>query len=89
MLGEIDPLQNEMLARDENRSGTGKASWTASSLNRPGIGNGYSVVLVQLALSAIVEQAECRVAALLNLREHNAGAYGVDRASRDEEDVAF
>src|SRR5665647_1347384 len=44
---------------------------------------------MQFAPPAIVEQAECRVAALLNLGEYDAGADGVDRAGRDEDDVAF
>ena len=45
--------------------------------------------IVQFALPAIVEQAKCRVAALLNLGEHDAGADGVDGAGRNEDDVAF
>ena len=44
---------------------------------------------MQFALPAVVEQAECRVAALLNFGEHDAGADGVDGAGRDEDDVAF
>ena len=51
-----------------------------ASLNRPGIGNGYGVVFMQIALPAIVEQAECRVATLLDFGKHDPGAYGVDGA---------
>ena len=56
---------------------------------RPRMRNGDPVVFVQFALPAIVEQAECRVAALLNFGEHDAGADGVDGAGRDVDDVAF
>jgi hypothetical protein len=43
---------------------------------------------MQLALSAIIKQAEGRVTTLLDLGKHDAGTYRVDRASRDEDDIA-
>ena len=78
-----------MPARDQDRSSRGEAAWTGLDSNRPGIGNSDGVVFVQFALPAIVEQAECRVAALLNFGKHDTGADGVDRAGRDVDDVAF
>src|ERR1700687_2037302 len=86
---EIDPLKNEMRACDQDHSSGSEASWTGLSLNRPRIGNGDSAIFVQLALPAIVKQTERHVAMLLDLGEHDAGAYGVDRAGGDEDDVAF
>jgi len=53
------------------------------------IGDCYAIVDVQFTLSAVVEQAECRVAALLNLRQHDAGAESVDGAGRNEDDITF
>ena len=61
----------------------------AGRSKRPWMGNGDPVVFVQFALPAIVEQAECRVAALLNFCEHDAGADGVDGAGRDVDDITF
>src|SRR3982074_2016239 len=52
-------------------------------------GSGDGNVRVQLTLPAIVEQPERRVAALLNLGKHDARAYGVDCAGRDEDDVVL
>ena len=56
---------------------------------RPWMGNGHPVVFVQFALPAVIKQAECRVAALLNFCEHDTGADGVDGAGRNVDDVAF
>ena len=56
---------------------------------REDVGDGYAIVDVQFTLSAVVEQAKCRVAALLNLGEHDAGAESVDGAGRNEDDIAF
>ena len=86
---EVDPLEHKMRACDQGRSSRGETSRTGLGLSRPGIGDGDGVVFVQFALPAIVEQTERRVAVLLNLGEHDAGAYGVDGAGRDEDDVAF
>src|ERR1035437_8985991 len=58
-------------------------------LTRPGIRNSYGAFFMQFALPAIVEQTECRVAALLNLGKDDTSANGVDRAGRDEDDVAL
>jgi len=44
---------------------------------------------VQFTLAAVVEQAERRVAALLNLGEHDAGAERMDSACGNEDDIAF
>src|SRR5882757_5148384 len=78
-----------MLARDENRPVRGKDRRNAARSKRPWVGNGDPVVFVQFALPAIVEQAECRVAALLDFCEHDAGADGVDGSGRDVDDVAL
>ena len=59
------------------------------SLNWPCIGNGDGAIFVELAAPAVIEQAERRVATLLNLGKHDPGADGVDRAGGDEDDVAF
>ena len=55
-------------ARDENRAFTRKADRIAGRAKRPGVGNGYAIVLMQFTSSAIVEQAECRVAAAAGFR---------------------
>src|SRR3981081_743830 len=78
-----------MPAGDEKGSGSGEAGWIARRSKRPGVGHGDAVVFVQFARTAIVEQAEGRVAMLLNFGEHDAGADGVDGAGRDENDVAW
>ena len=78
-----------MLARDQNRPLKSEADGITWRPKRPGVGNGYAIVDVQFTLSAVVEQAECRVAALLNLGEHDAGADRVDGAGRNEDDIAF
>ena len=78
-----------MLTRDKYRPLNSQAGWTIWGPERPGVGNGYAIVDMQFARSAVVEQAECRVAALLNLREHDAGAERVDGAGRDEDGVTF
>ena len=51
--------------------------------------DGYAIVLMQFAPPAVIEQPECRVTLLLNFGQHDAGAEGVDRASRDKDDIAF
>lgn len=84
---KVDPLKYKMRACDEGSSDRGEASRTGLSLNWPGIGNGDGAVFVQLALPAKIEQTESRIAVLLNLGEHDTGAYGVDRARGDEDDV--
>src|SRR5258705_5369385 len=78
-----------MIARDKNRPLNGQAGRINWRPERPGVGNRYAIVDVQFTLSAVVEQAECRVAALLNLGEHDAGAESVDGAGRNEDDIAF
>src|ERR1700712_4087273 len=78
-----------MLARDQDRAFGGEARRIALRTKRPRVGNGDPVVFMQFALPAIVEQAECRVAVLLNFSQYDAGADGVDGAGRDVDDVAF
>ena len=78
-----------MRACDQRGSDRGEAASASLGLKRPGVGNGDGAVLVQLARPAVVEQTEGRVAVLLNLGEHDPGAYGVDGAGRDEDDVAL
>src|SRR5258705_10935076 len=78
-----------MLACDKNRPLNGQTDRIRWGPKRPGVGNGDAIVDVQFTLSAVVEQAECRVAALLNLAEHDAGAEGVNGAGRNEDDIAF
>src|SRR5437899_2791496 len=56
---------------------------------REDVGDCYAIVYVQFTVSAVVEQAECGVAALLNLGEHDAGAERVDGPGRNEDDIAF
>ena len=63
-----------MLARDQNRPLESEADGITWRPKRKDVGNGHAIVDVQFTLSAVVEQAECRVAALLNLGEHDAGA---------------
>ena len=78
-----------MRAGDQGRSGRGETPRDGLSLYRSRIGDRDGAVFVQLALPAIVEQTEGRVAVLLNFGEHDTGADGMDRAGRDEDDVAF
>src|ERR1700719_3630879 len=78
-----------MPARDEDRSLRREAGRIAGRWKRPRMGNRDAVVFVQLALPSKVEQAECRVATLLNFSQNDAGADGVDGAGRDVDRVAF
>ena len=77
-----------MSARDENRPAGGEAGRMAECAKRPRSGNRDAVVLVQFTLTAVVEQAECRVAVLLNFGEHDAGADGMNRPGGDEDRIA-
>ena len=77
MLREVNSLQNEVPARNQNCSGAGAEGGMARGLNRPGIGRCHGVVFVQIAPPAIVEQTERRIAALLNFGQHDAGADGL------------
>ena len=87
---QFNPLEHEMRACDEDRSLGGEAARTGLAFEAARhAATATPLSFVQFALPAIVEQAECRVAALLNFGEHDAGADGVDRAGRDEDDVAF
>src|SRR5258708_1781849 len=93
--GMSRPRQTRLISESGRAAGDragwrgGEASRTGLSLSRPRVGNSTGAFFMQFALPAVVEQAECRVATLLNLGEYDAGAYGVDRAGRDEDDVAF
>src|SRR6187397_2790513 len=78
-----------MLAGDQNRPLGSEADGMTWRPKRKDVGDCDAVVDVQFTLSAVVEQAECRVAALLNLGEHDTGADRVDGAGRNEDDVAF
>src|SRR5580698_9983973 len=78
-----------MPARDERRSGGGEAGRIAARWKRPRVGNRDAVVLVQFALPSKVEQAERRVATLLNFGKHDTGADGMDGTGRDVNDVAL
>ncbi len=78
-----------MPARDQNRPLEREADGTTRRPKRKDVGHGYAVVDVQFTLPAVVEQAERRVAALLNLGKHDTGAERVDGAGRNEDDVAF
>jgi hypothetical protein len=48
-----------------------------------------AVVFVQRALPSKIEQAECRVAALLNFSKYDTGTDGVDGACRDVDHIAL
>jgi hypothetical protein len=78
-----------MLARNQNRPLKREADGITWRPKRPGVCNGYAIVDVQFTVPAVVEQAKCGVAALLNLGEHDTGAERVDGAGRDEDDIAF
>src|SRR6185312_2290654 len=78
-----------MPTRDENRPFLREAGRTGWKPNRVRVGNGDRIVYVQFAPSAIVEQAERGIAALLNFCQHNASAKSVDCARRDENDITF
>src|SRR3954451_21453740 len=66
-----------------------KARSTGADAQRTGFRCCDGTVFVQFARAAIVEQPECRVAALLNFGEYDARAYRMDGAGGDKEDVAF
>src|SRR5579864_3210537 len=78
-----------MPARDENRPFIGEAGRIGRKSKRPRVGDGDPIVDVQFTRSVIVEQAECGVAALLNLGQYDAAAEGVDGAGRDEDNIAL
>ena len=88
-LGQLNPLEHKMLTRDQNRPLESQAGGMTWRPKREGVGDCYAIVYVQFTVSAVVEQAECRVAALLNLGEHDAGAERVDGAGRNEDDIAL
>src|ERR1700722_12640187 len=78
-----------MPARDKGCSGSREGGRIAARWKRPRVGNRDAVVLVQFALPSKVEQAECRVATLLNFGKHDTGADGVDGTGRDGDHGAF
>ena len=71
-----------MLARDQDRPLESEADGMTWRPKRKDVGDGYTIVDMQFALSAVVEQAECGVAALLNLGEHDARAERVAEIER-------
>src|ERR1700722_18974983 len=78
-----------MPARDKGCSGSREGGRIAARWKRPRVGNRDAVVLVQFALPSKVEQAERRVATLLNFGKHDTGADGVDGDGRDVDHVAL
>ena len=87
--GKFDPLENEMPARDENGSASGKAGRIAGVRCGHAWATATPLSSCNSRCRAIVEQAECRIAALLNFGKHDAGADGVDGAGRDVDDVVL
>ena len=77
-----------MLARDQNRPLKREADGITRRPKREDIGDCYAIVDVQFTLSAVVEQAKCRVAALLNLGKDDASADSMNRTGRNDDDVA-
>lgn len=86
---EDDPLQDEMRTGNEHGSSLGKAPRNGLAFSRPSIRCGHGVFDVKLPLSTMVEKAERRVASLLDLRDHESRADGMDHASGDENDVVL
>src|SRR5206468_11749490 len=68
---QVNFLENKMSARDKNRPLIRQTGGAIGRSKRPGVGNGYAIVLMQFAPPAVVEQPECRVAVLLNFGEHD------------------
>ena len=68
-------------------------SWSQSpregaSRRQPGIGDRDGVLNMQGPGSSMIEETVGRVAALLDLGDHEAGPDGVDGASRNIDDIA-
>jgi hypothetical protein len=86
---QLDPLENEMRAGNEHGSRVGQTARNRLTLCRPRGRRRDGVVQVDFALPAMIEKAKRRVAALLDFSQHESRADGVDRASRDEDDIVL
>jgi hypothetical protein len=86
---KVDALDNEMRHGGEDCSDGAEPLRGRLNLSWHCTGSGDGKVRVQLALPAIVEQAERRVAALLNLGKYDARADSVDRTGRNDDDVTY
>ena len=86
---EVNPLKDELRAGDEQGSGICQAPRNGLAFKWPRIRGGHGVVHMKLPLSPMVEKAERRIASLLDFRNHESRADGVDRAGWDENDVVL
>ena len=86
---QVDPLENEIRAGDEQGSGIGQTPLDRLTCGRPRICRRDGIVHVDFALPAMVEQTIRRVAALLDFGQHESRADGVDGAGRDKDDIVL
>ena len=86
---EIDPLQDELWAGDEQGSDMAQAPRNGLAFRWPRVRHRHGLVHMKLPLSPIVEKAERRVASLLDFRNHEPRAYGVDRTGGNENDIVL
>jgi len=78
--GQLSSLENKEPAGEVDRSFGSEAARIAGCPKRPRVGNRDAVVFVQFALPSIVEEAEGRVATLLNFSQNDAGAVTAPRS---------
>ena len=79
---QLDPLQHEVGAGDEKRPLVAEPVRPHPKTGRAGVSHRDCALDVQLALAAVIEQTERRVAALLDLRNDEPGADRVYRSCR-------
>ena len=77
---QIDPLEREVRVRDQKRPRVGKPCRRDAKIGGAGVRHRKCVVDVKLTLAAVIEKTKCRVAALLDFRNHKTCADRVDRS---------
>ena len=85
---QIDPFEHEVGIGDEQRSFVGEPVRPHLKLGRSGVRHRDRAFDVKLTLPAVIEQAERRVAALLDLCDDEARADRVNRSGGHGNDVA-
>src|SRR5271154_1209950 len=76
--GQIDPFEYEVWAGNEKPPLGGKLIRPHLKISRPGVGHHDGVFDMKLTVPAGIEQAECRVAPLLEFRNDETRADGVN-----------
>jgi len=83
---KIDPFEHKVRIADKKCALTGEATSSRRAVRSPCVRHDERAFNVQLALTAVVKQAEGSVAALLNLCNDKASADGVNGAGWNGDD---